>query len=406
MEVQQLLVVKEEVPSEWRPGMDQQVPEPIHMKQEQEELFTGQEGKQLNAQDDADVSRFQFTAVRMKSEIEEEDPPSSQLHQSQTEDKVTESPPSSSTTQIKTETVGKDCGGTNAARNLGMSSHLLPNTNEKSSDSSEHENSYDWQEPLSDTEPETEDNDGSEEMLAINSGINAVKYVDTTVGKIVCKAGKKSLICFYCSKDFYKKVNYDTHMRIHTGEKPFACELCGKRFNHQGHFKIHMRVHTGEKPFACELCGKRFTHQGHLKRHMRVHTGEKPFACELCGKRLTEQAGLNKHMKVHTGEKPFACELCGKRFSRQGILRTHMNVHIGEKLLSCELCGKRFAQKGNLKTHMRLHSGEKPFACKLCGKDFVQQGHLTKHMRFHTGEKRFFIYMMSFINIAIKSRIY
>ncbi len=214
MEVQQLLVVKEEVPSEWRPGMDQQVPEPIHMKQEQEELFTGQEGKQLNAQDDTDVSRFQFTAVTMKSEIEEEDPPSSQLHQSQTEDKVTEPPPSSSTTQIKTEIDEEDCGGSNPARNLGMSSHLLPNTNKKSSNSSEHENSYnDWQEKLSYSGPETKHNDGSEEMLGINSGINAVKYVDTAVGNIVGNTGKK------CGKNSYKKVSYDAHMRIHTGEK-------------------------------------------------------------------------------------------------------------------------------------------------------------------------------------------
>ncbi len=42
-DVQQLLVVKEEVPPEWSPSVDQQEPEPVHIQEEQEELCTSQE---------------------------------------------------------------------------------------------------------------------------------------------------------------------------------------------------------------------------------------------------------------------------------------------------------------------------------------------------------------------------
>ncbi|XP_037651667.1 UPF0746 protein DDB_G0281095-like isoform X2 [Sebastes umbrosus] len=106
-DVQQLLVVKEEVPpeqQEWSSSLDQEDPEPPHFKEEQEELWTSQEGEQLQGLEEADITKFTFTPVPVKSEDDEEEPQSSQLHQRQTE-------------QTETEADGEDCGGPEPARN-------------------------------------------------------------------------------------------------------------------------------------------------------------------------------------------------------------------------------------------------------------------------------------------------
>ncbi|XP_045924710.1 zinc finger protein 436-like [Micropterus dolomieu] len=412
-DVQQLLVIKEEVPSEWSPSLDQEDPEPLHIKEEQEELWISQEGEQLNGLEEADITRFPFTAVTVKSEDEEEKPQSPQLHQSQTEDnREAEPSASSSATQIKTETDG----GSEPAGNLDPDSHLQPDTAEKASETEVSDN--DWQEPLSDSEAETEDSDnGWKETRAPESGVNALKYKEAPVSDAGCNAGKESFSCFECGKQYHlkgslqrhmkchsrkrsssrlvnkkcfrMKENVDSQMRVHTGEKRFGCDVCGKRFYQQVHLKEHTRVHTGEKPFGCDVCGKRFNIQGNLKKHMRVHTGEKPFVCDVCGTRFTEQGNLKTHMRGHTGEKPFACDVCSKRFNQQVHLKEHMRVHTGEKPFVCDVCGKKFTEQGNLKTHMRLHTGEKPFSCGSCGKRFNQQVHLKEHMRVHKGEKPF-----------------
>ncbi len=266
--VQKLLVVKEEVPPEWSASVDQEEPELLHVKKEPEELCAGQKREQLNLLEEADLTRFLFTAVTVKRENDEKNTQSSQLHQSQTE------PPTIiAITQIKTETDEEDFGGSRPARNLDMSSHLQLNTDGKALDSSETEISdNDWQEPLSDSGPKTEENNGLEEMWATESGVNCEKYVETTISNVECNTAKKSFLCFQCDKNYYSKGNYDTHMRVHTGEKPFARDVCGKGFSQKETLKRHMRVHTGEKPFACDVCGKGFTAKGRLKTHMKVHT--------------------------------------------------------------------------------------------------------------------------------------
>ncbi|XP_073345290.1 uncharacterized protein [Pagrus major] len=397
-DVQQLLVVKEEVSPEWSSSLDEEDPEPLHIKEEQEELWTGQEGDQLNRLKEADMTRFPFIAVTVKSEDDEEKPQCSQLHQSQTEDnRETEPPASSSATHIKTETDEEDCGGSEPARNGDPDSHPQLNTDEKASDCSETDVSSDnWQEPLSDSGPETKESDsGSEETRAPELGLNAPKYMETPGSDENLEThtrvpkGDEPFCCDVCGKRFTDRGSLRRHMRVHAGVKPFSCDVCGKRFIQQGHLETHMRVHTGEKPFCCCHCGKGFTEQGNLNKHMRVHTGEKPYGCGDCGKRFTHQGGLKRHMRVHTGEKPFVCDDCGTRYSFKTNLVTHMRVHTGVRPFGCDVCGTRFSLNTNLKKHMRVHTGEKPFGCDVCGNRFTERGSLRRHVRVHTGEKPF-----------------
>ncbi|XP_056286147.1 gastrula zinc finger protein XlCGF57.1-like isoform X1 [Pseudoliparis swirei] len=367
-------------------------PEPLHVKDLQD-LWTHLEGDQLIVLQEADITTFSSIVVTLKSEDDE--PQTSQLHQSQTEDdREAEPPVGSSATPIQTETDGEDCVGSGPARNLNPLRLSHPNADEKASGSSDTEVIHgDWQEPLSDSGPESEDGDD------------------------IWKETRESFSFFKCSKRFYHKGFLQKHMRCHFGkissnyldqkkcfrekpkkesqargrtvEKPFSCDVCGKRFTERGALKRHMIVHTGEKPFSCDVCGKRFTERGALKRHMIVHTGEKPFSCDICEKRFTRQGSVKTHKRVHTGEKPFSCDVCGKRFTIQGRVKTHMRVHTREKPFSCDVCGKRFTQQGCVKSHMRVHTGEKPFSCDVCGKIFTERGHLKRHMIIHTGEKPF-----------------
>ncbi|KAM9839125.1 uncharacterized protein ACBR49_017793 [Aulostomus maculatus] len=77
-DVQELLVSEEEVPpeqQEWSSRVEQEQPEPPHIKEEQEELWTSQEGEQLQGLEEADIIKFSFTPVPSDSDDETSDSP-------------------------------------------------------------------------------------------------------------------------------------------------------------------------------------------------------------------------------------------------------------------------------------------------------------------------------------------
>ncbi|XP_056157445.1 uncharacterized protein LOC130131688 isoform X2 [Lampris incognitus] len=71
-----LLVFEEKVPSEqqeWSPSLDQERPAPPHIKEEEEELWSSQEGEQFQGlNEEADVTKLPFTPVPVKIENDEE----------------------------------------------------------------------------------------------------------------------------------------------------------------------------------------------------------------------------------------------------------------------------------------------------------------------------------------------
>uniref|UniRef100_A0A8P4KIS5 C2H2-type domain-containing protein n=1 Tax=Dicentrarchus labrax TaxID=13489 RepID=A0A8P4KIS5_DICLA len=301
-DVQQLSVIKEEVPpeqqQEWRPSLDQE--EPPHIKEEQEEVRTSQEGEQLQG--------FTFTPVPVKSEDDddEEKPQSSQLHQRQTE-------------QMETDD-GEDCGGPEPARNSDPDEHLQPVSEDNSPDSTDTDDSdCDW-------------------MQANKTPSGMEGQTNSEAPDIGAK--ERPFPCSYCGKRFSLKGNLNRHIRDHTGERPFPCTGCDKSFKDSGSLTAHMRCHTGEQPYSCLFCGKNFSGRGNMTRHMRIHTGEKPFTCSVCSKSFHVKEHLNRHMKYHTGEKPFSCTVCGKGCAQKTDLKKHMRVHTGEKPFSCPFCVK------------------------------------------------------------------
>ncbi|XP_030274098.1 zinc finger protein 614-like isoform X2 [Sparus aurata] len=185
------------------------------------------------------------------------------------------------------------------------------------------------------------------------------------------------------SNSVYKPTRTGIQCNIQTGKKSYKCDSCGKECRCKSQLNVHMRTHTGERPYICKTCGKRFTIISALKRHMRIHTDEKPYFCNTCGKHFRNSNNLSDHMRTHTGEKPYSCNTCGKHFRIWGDLKVHIRTHTGEKPYSCNTCGKNFRIHGDLKVHMRTHTGEKPYLCNTCGKRFTVISALKRHMRVH-----------------------
>ncbi|XP_029291288.1 zinc finger protein 177-like isoform X2 [Cottoperca gobio] len=218
-------------------------PEPPHIKEDQEELCTSQEGEQLVLKQETDTCMLTPTDEESDHQLL-----SHNSHVAESQD----------------QKGGKhgDSGSTNAE----------PNEQNLHHESTSHSNNVD------------------------NPNLSKM-HCDTHTGKLPFK-------CDTCGKDFQYKSSLESHLRTHTGEKLFACKICGRAFSSNSYMKVHMRTHTGEKPYSCKSCGKRFTTKSTLGYHIRTHTGERPYSCKTCGKGFTTKSTLHYHITTHAGEKP------------------------------------------------------------------------------------------------------
>ncbi|XP_030267029.1 zinc finger protein OZF-like [Sparus aurata] len=344
-DVQKLLESKEEDPPEQQErstSMDQEDPPELpHIKEEQEELWTRQEGEQLPGLEEADI-KFTLSPVPVKSEEDEEKPQSSQLHQRQTE-------------QMETEADGEDCGGPEPDRTFNSVSHLQPVTDDETSHC---------------CEPETDHSS------------------DWETRKHQVHSEEQGSSCSVCKKKIPSRSQVVKHMRTHKREKRFRCSVCGKIFSRRAHVTQHLVVHTSEKPFSCSLCGKKFTQKSSLYKHLKLHAQGKLYTCSICQSSVSSRGSLKRHMSVHSEEKQFSCSVCGKGFRAKRYVKSHMTVHTEDKHFCCSVCGKRFARKQDLNQHSKVHMGEKPFSCSVCRKGFARNAHLKRHSTVH-GVKTF-----------------
>ncbi|XP_075998692.1 uncharacterized protein LOC142992220 [Genypterus blacodes] len=301
--------------------------DPLYIKEEQEEFCISPEEEQLEALEEADLAKFQFAPVSVKSENDEEETQSSPLHPIQSEDDPEVEP-------LETYADGED-SVVEPALDLDVAGLFKATTDGQfflsNCFKTESDEFADWN-----------------NVSGSQSGLDRLKHNDIVYSKRLPKADKK---CSFCGKTFRTPGLLQRHITCHTGEKPFECTTCGKSFRQKGSLQTHMRRHTGEKPFSCLVCGKNFSQNGTLAAHIRIHTGEKPFSCSVCQKSYNEKSRLVRHMRTHTGEKPFTCSQCGKKFSEKGNLNKHKRIHTGEKPYSCSVCEKKFSLQAHVKQH-------------------------------------------------------
>ncbi|XP_041664454.1 zinc finger protein 37 homolog [Cheilinus undulatus] len=414
-DVQQLVVTKEQVLPEHQErssSLNQKEPaEPVHIKEEQEELWISQEREQLQGAEETDINVF-----TVKSEEDEEKPQTSQLDENQREE-------NRDAEDLKTESDGEDCGGSEADRDFhsdSLSQPVFPEEVQISSVNKE-EISAEQQERCSSLNQEIVIKEEPEDLWSRQKGDQLqgpeeagiimfnfipvhVKSEDDEVKPQVSQlhhgqseqmetgAEGESIERAGATRYFDLETDLQPKTEIKTEDSSEAetddSADWRETIEHQSSFNVfenskNERRETDKKSQSCTECGKTLSRKWKLIEHMRIHTGEKPFSCSECGKTFRLKGHLTRHMTTHTGQKPFSCSECGKRFNIKSNLKMHMSIHSGEKPFVCAVCGKTFTNNCYLKVHMRVHSGEKPFSCPECDQKFREKKNLTVHMRIH-----------------------
>ncbi|XP_039458074.1 zinc finger protein 664-like isoform X1 [Oreochromis aureus] len=317
---------------------DQEEPEPPQIKEEQEELCSSQERKQLELKEETDT--FMVTAAEQRDHSE---PDNDRL--------ITNNSPLAES-QDQGRSRSADPGST---RNPNIS---------KNAESS----------PLSESRSST-----GAGTKSLKCDVYEQTFMHESQMTLHNRAhtGEKLHVGNSAGKGFNQNGAVLERVRVHAGKN--LCKTCGKMFSSQSVLRRHTQIHTGEKPYSCKTCGKNFRRTCHLTRHMRTQTGEKPYPCQTCGKSFLSTDHLNIHVRSHTGEKPYPCQTCSKQFSTSSSLKQHVRLHSGEKPYSCKTCGKSFRHNKSLFFHIRTHTVERSHVGNTSSKKFSNSTSLKKH---------------------------
>nr|XP_015828903.2 gastrula zinc finger protein xFG20-1 [Nothobranchius furzeri] len=264
------------------------------VKENQEPVFNKEEVKleDLNPpqikeeEEEAEITKFPFSSVLVKTEEDEEKPQSLQPHHCHNEESK------------------NSFGGADPEENEKMfsdpdtddSDFWKPNGKHRSGSNSESDSGRN--KAAASLQPESDDSVDSDFWKESRKPQSNVK----SSGQEATEIGAK----------------YATVL------KPYGCTQCNKVFRYSSYLKIHMKQHT--ERYFCSVCGHRSIYSSNLKVHMRIHTGEKPFSCSFCPKKFSNKASMQSHMSVHYAERKYSCDECKKCFGWYTELKYHRCV--------------------------------------------------------------------------------
>ncbi|XP_030002736.1 zinc finger protein 37-like isoform X5 [Sphaeramia orbicularis] len=438
-DVQQLSVVKEEVPPEQQesnPIVDQEEPEPepIHITEEQEELWTRQE---------AIITKFPSTPVPVKSENDDD----GELNQTQTEEN-------------KVEANKVDCGGSEPSSSFHPHRHLQTKMDEQNEDSEETEDSDEDQTlnhkhesklPTNssteqmETETDRDDGGGSEPdiILVHMESVKRRTFDNVQQLSVVKEEVRPEQQEWNPIVDQEEPEPETPHIKEEQEELWTSQEVNIIKFpstpvpvksedddeKKVKFSELNQRQTEENKEEANKLdCGgSEPSSSFHPHRHLRRKTVEQNEDSEetedsdedqtlnhkpeskLPTNSSTEQMETETDRDDSGGSEPdinlVHMESVKRRtFDSKSLLEEHMDTHTGQKLVGSSECEATFSQTKNTtqetnsprdmmkKKYLSLSDLEwknKLYHCSVCSKTFCWKSKFEVHMRIHTGEKPF-----------------
>lgn len=168
--------------------------------------------------------------------------------------------------------------------------------------------------------------------------------------------------CHHCGAAFGKRFILEKHIwgkhSAEPREKTHICDICGKAYLDQGGLNRHIkRIHTQGKKFQCQYCSKSYFMRNLWMTHVRQHLGESPHHCKVCNQGFSSKYALVVHERIHTGEKPYKCKQCEAAFAQKTSLDVHMKKHQkGDGGGGSSVPGHGYAEQANSSDHHPAYS--------------------------------------------------
>lgn len=198
----------------------------------------------------------------------------------------------------------------------------------------------------------------------------------------------RKFYCEICMKSFKENRHLSVHMNTHLPDDEKYknnCSICNKNYSSVFSLRQHIKVvHINQSLFKCPYCSKEFSRKANLDSHLNIHSIEKRYECEICSLKLKTKANLRVHKKLHSTDPNdlVECKVCNKQFKTSNQLTNHMITHCEVKKFACRHCENvSYKRSKELQSHMLAVHFNRKYSCKWCTRSFVSNSNFRKHKK-------------------------